>query len=96
VAHLDKPPRMADLFGETRVDGEVRKFLVEGRGTSLVRPPGEWNTFEITCKGPAVTVAVNGTVATTWNDCKVARGHVGLQAEYFYLELKNLKFKPGD
>ena len=32
-------------------------------------------------------------VTTTWNECQVPTGHVGLQAEYYYIEFKNLKFK---
>jgi hypothetical protein len=96
VAHLEKAPRMGDLFGETRVDGKPQKFLVEGRGRKLVQPPGEWNTFEIACKGPEVRVAINGETATNWHDCKISGGHVGLQAEYFFIEFRNLRFKPAD
>ncbi len=94
VAHPDKAPRLADLFGATLRDGQPRRFLVEGRGEKLARPPGEWNVYDITCKGPAVTVAVNGAEATVWDDCPVAKGHVGLQAEYYFVEFRNLKFKP--
>jgi hypothetical protein len=93
VAHLEKAPRLGDLFGETAVDGKPQRFLVEGQGAKLAHPPGEWNTYDITCKGPTVTVKVNGKTATTWNDCKVSRGHVGLQAEYFFIEFKNLGFR---
>jgi hypothetical protein len=96
VAHLEKPPRLADLFGETLVDGKSKHFLVEGRGEKLARPPGEWNAYDITCKGQAVTVAVNGEAATTWDGCKVFKGHVGLQAEFYFIEFRNLKFKPLD
>ncbi|HLJ97895.1 MAG TPA: DUF1080 domain-containing protein [Gemmataceae bacterium] len=93
VAHLDKPPLLGDLFGETRVDGQMKHFQVLGQGSKLARPPGEWNTYEITCKGKTITVRVNGTVATTWDDCQVPRGHVGLQAEFFVIDFRNLKFK---
>jgi Domain of Unknown Function (DUF1080) len=94
VAHLEKAPRMADLFGETLAGGKPEKFQVTGRGTELVRPPGEWNAYDVTCTGPKVTVAVNGTVATTWDGCQVRRGHVGLQAEYYVIEFRNVRFKP--
>ena len=42
VAHLDKPPLLGDLFGETRVDGQVQHFQMLGKGHELARPPGEW------------------------------------------------------
>jgi hypothetical protein len=93
VAHLEKAPRLGDLFGETLKNGNIEKFLVEGRGMELAQPPGDWNTFDITFQGPKITVAVNGAPATIWNNCRVTRGHVGLQAEFFYIEFKNLKFK---
>ena len=82
-----------DLFGETRVDNQIQHFQVLGKGHELARPPGEWNTYEITCKGKTITVRVNGSVATTWDDCRVPRGHVGMQAEFFVIAFRNLKFK---
>jgi hypothetical protein len=93
VAHPEKPPRLGDLFGDTLADGKIKKFLVEGQGTQFARSPGEWNTYDITCRGPKVTVAVNGKTATSWDGCQVASGRVGLQAEFFFIEFKNLKFK---
>lgn len=93
VAHLDKPPLMGDLFADTLVDGQTKRTIINGDGDKHVRPPGEWNAYEITCKGKELTVAINGTVATRWKECPIPRGHVGLQAEFFYIEFRNLKFK---
>lgn len=94
VAHPLKPPRLGDLFGETHKDGKAGPFLVEGQGEKLSRPPGEWNTYDITCRGPKVVVAVNGKEATTWDACSVSKGHVGFQAEFFVIEFKNPRFRP--
>jgi len=94
VAHAEKPPLVGDLFGLTRRDGKSESFLVRGTGASRVRPPGEWNTFEITAKANTVSVWVNGATTCTWDKCPVTRGHVGLQAEFFFIEFRNLKFKP--
>lgn len=93
VAHVPKRPRLGDLFGVTRSNGKPVPFLVEGDGAGLAKPPGEWNSYDVTCDGPKVTVKVNGKLATTWNDCQVKTGHIGLQAEFFFIEFKNLKFK---
>lgn len=93
VAHLMKPPLLGDLFGFTLKDGKPEKFEVRGEGHKYAHPPGQWNTFEVTCQGPSVVVHVNGKQATTWTDCPVAEGHVGMQAEFFFLEFRNLKFK---
>lgn len=93
VAHQEKRPMLGDLFGDTLVDGKSKRFLVEGDGFKRGKEPGEWNTYEVTCKGKNVTVWINGGVATTWIGCQVPKGHVGLQAEFWYIEFRNLKFK---
>jgi hypothetical protein len=77
VAHLEKPPRLGDLFGDTPVKGKVQRVIVEGQGEKFAHPPGEWNTFDITCKGKTIMVHVNGKLATTWKECAVLMGHVG-------------------
>jgi YVTN family beta-propeller protein len=93
VAHTGKPPRLGDLFSERLVDGKVKRVAVPGRGAELARPPGELNTYEVTFKGKSATVSVNGALATTWDDCPALAGRIGLQAEYFAIEFKGLKFK---
>lgn len=94
VAHLEKPPLVADLFGDLPVDGQVQRVQILGTGHKKVNPPGDWNTYEVTCKGKTISVRLNGDVVTTWNECPVARGLVGLQAEFWFIEFRNLKFKP--
>jgi hypothetical protein len=36
---------------------------------------------------------INGKTSCVWNDCRTPRGHIGMQAEFFYIEFKNLKFR---
>jgi hypothetical protein len=93
VAHLKDRPLLGDLFYDRLVSGKAQRVVVEGQGEKYARPPGEWNTFEITCQGPSVTVWINGTVTTTCKDFPVERGHFGLQAEGWFIEFRNLKFK---
>lgn len=93
VAHVPQPPRLGDLFYDMPVNGKLERKVLPGKGAELAKPPGEWNSYEITCKGKNLTVWINGAVATTWNECPVPKGHVGLQAELFYIEFRNLKFK---
>ncbi|GIW82935.1 MAG: hypothetical protein KatS3mg105_4742 [Gemmatales bacterium] len=94
VAQTQKPPHYADLFGVTKVGDKLEKFLKTGDGAKFVRPPGEWNTYEIVCQGKNITVWVNGKKATDWRQCQIASGLVGVQAEYFVIEFRNLKFRP--
>lgn len=94
VAHQKEPPQLGDLFGDTRVDGQIKRVVSRGEGDKRGHAPGKWNTYEVTCKGKTVTVWVNGAVATTWKDCAVPKGHVGMQAEFWFIEFRNLKYKP--
>ena len=55
---------------------------------------GKWNTYEITTKGTTIAVWINGAKTCTWDNCPLTKGHVGLQAEFFFIEFRNLKFRP--
>ena len=86
---------VGNLFGTTRVvDGQLKSFNVNDRVAQRGLPPGQWNTYEITAKGNTLTLWVNGAVTATWNDCQVEKGLLGLEAEGFLIEFRNVKFKP--
>jgi hypothetical protein len=42
----------------------------------VVRKPGEWNTFSITCKGQLITVVLNGKKVTSMDMSKWTSGTV--------------------
>jgi hypothetical protein len=94
VAHLEKPPLLGDLFGDTLVKGKIERVLVRGDGVKRANPPGKWNTFEVSAKGNTISVWINGATTLTWKECPVKQGHVGLQAEFFFIEFRRLQFKP--
>jgi hypothetical protein len=82
------------IFGSTQIGGANKRFNRSERGrASRVKPAGEWNTFEITCRGQEMTLWVNGAVTTRWQECKVPRGFVGLEAEGWRIEFRNVKVK---
>ncbi len=83
------------LFGDTLVGGDLKRVNLSKQVTDKrVRPAGEWNTYEITCKGKDITLWVNGGVTCEWHDCEVPRGYVGLEAEGYRIEFRNVKVKP--
>ncbi len=85
------------LFGDTEVNGQLKRInLSKQQKGSRVKPAGEWNTFEITCKGKDMTLWVNGAVTNRWHECQVPRGYVGLEAEGYRIEFRNVKLKPMD
>lgn len=82
------------LFGKTRMGDK----LVGIPGNKLKGPQrgkeaGEWNVYEITSRGPEITLWVNGAVTARWTSCPVPRGFLGLEAEGWVIEFRNLKYK---
>ncbi|MBI4584792.1 MAG: SMP-30/gluconolactonase/LRE family protein [Planctomycetes bacterium] len=94
VAMGPKGPVVGDLFTEVSENGETKRVEVKSPLPSRARPPGEWNAFEVTCRGKTISLWVNGAVTAELASCQEAKGHIGLQVEFYDLEFRNLKFKP--
>jgi len=93
IAYLEKPPFVGDLFGDLPQNGKAERVIINGKGHQHVKPVGEWNVYDIECKGPNITVRLNGKPATEMKNCPWLEGHVGMQAEFFFVEFKNIRFK---
>jgi hypothetical protein len=94
VARGAKPPVVGDFIGMLAEDGKPKRVDLLQKGPSREAPVGDWNTYEITCKGKAISLWVNGGVTLVWEDFPIARGHLGLQAEFAAYEFRSLKYKP--
>jgi hypothetical protein len=82
------------LFGNTLVGGKTQRVnLRDSRKENHVNPAGEWNTYEIRCEGKKITLWVNGALANEFTACEVPKGYVGLEAEGYRVEFRNLKLK---
>jgi len=83
------------LFGETLTAEGKKKFfnLAKQVKDMRVKPAGEWNTFEVTAHGKVLTLWVNGATTCQFPDCGLAKGRVGLEAEGYRIEFRNLKIK---
>ena len=83
------------LFGETlTADGKKKFFNLAKQVKDMrVKPAGEWNTFEVTARGKVLTLWVNGAVTCQFPDCGLDSGRVGLEAEGYRIEFRNLKIK---
>lgn len=51
------------------------------KADGLVKPAGQWNTFDITAVGETVSLRINGKPAYTVNGATIPRGYIGLQVE---------------
>jgi hypothetical protein len=82
------------LFADYLQDGKKQRVnLREQMTAQRVRPPGEWNTYEITANGPVVSLWVNGETIGQIDTVPFEQGYIGLEAEGFYIEFRNVKLK---
>jgi hypothetical protein len=81
------------IFGDSLVDGKKMRVRHGDTKPQRGKEAGEWNVYEITCKGKEVTLWVNGFQTAKWTDCQVPKGQIGLEAEGFEIEFRNLKVK---
>jgi hypothetical protein len=83
------------LFGESPSADGKRKFFNTNKDVTdrRVKPAGEWNTVEVTARGPLLTLWVNGAVTCQFANCGSSRGLVGLEGEGYRIEFRNLKLK---
>jgi len=83
------------LFGDTPVQGKVQRVNLREKMTeNRVKPAGEWNTYDITCKGRTISLAVNGKTVSEFTECELPKGYPALEAEGFRIEFKNIRIKP--
>jgi hypothetical protein len=55
---------------------------------------GQWNTFEITAKGPQLSVILNGKPTAAAQDSKFARGPLTLQYSAGVVKFRKVQIKP--
>lgn len=78
-----------DHNGSTREQRYIQK-----QGPSNEKPVGEWNTFQVICRGAAVKIIVNGKVMNETSECSVSSGFIGLQSEGAELEIRKVTLEP--
>ena len=59
----------------------------------LHNPPGQWNTWEVTCTGTKLSLVVNGKPAWEIDNFKPARRPLGFEAEGHAIEFRNIRVK---
>ena len=96
IWHQAQPAQTgAYLFGNTLVNGQQKRVTLKDKvKENTIKPVGEWNTFEITAKGSTLSLVANGKLVSEWTDCEVLHGYVGLEAEGFRVEFRNIRIKP--
>lgn len=75
---------------EKRVQGRRHLNLTDGSE----KPIGEWNDYEILCKGDEIILKVNGEVVNHATKCSVQKGRICLQSEGAEVQFRNIKLRP--
>jgi len=82
------------LMMNTLVKGVTQRVnLQKEMKENRVKPAGEWNVYEIRAVGKQITLWVNGAVTSEFNDCEVLGGYLGLEAEGYGVEFRNVQLK---
>jgi hypothetical protein len=71
-----------------------KKPLIPKTNPTNEKPVGEWNSYDIICKGSTIEVSVNGLLQNTATNCSVTKGSIGLQAEGSKIQFRNLWIEP--
>lgn len=82
------------LFMNTLVKGVAQRVnMSKEMKENRVKPAGEWNVYEIRAVGKQITLWVNGAVVNEFNDAEVLSGYLGLEAEGYNVEYRNVRLK---
>ncbi len=55
------------------------------------KKPGDWNKYEIVCKGDTIEVTINGQFQNKATGVGIRKGHIGLQSEGVPIFFRNIK-----
>ena len=55
---------------------------------------GEWNQYEITCKGDTVRLVINGQLVNEGKEAELSKGKILLQSEGAEIHFRNIELKP--
>ena len=80
----------ATAGGVEYVGTEKVKPIAPKLHESNEKPAGEWNSYDIVCKGNTVDVSVNGLLQNKMTNCSMTSGSIGLQAEGSKIQFRNI------
>ena len=54
---------------------------------------GEWNQYEITCKGDTIKLVINGQLVNEGTEAEMTKGKILLQSEGAEIYFRNVELK---
>jgi len=73
---------------------DVTPIIAKLHPTNEKPAGGEWNSYDITCKGDTIELSVNGLLQNIATGCSASSGSIGLQAEGSKIQFRNLWVEP--
>jgi 3-keto-disaccharide hydrolase len=72
---------------------EGRHYFRIDKDTPVEKKFGEWNQYEITCKGGDITLVVNGKKVNEGKNGALTKGRIALQSEGAEIHFKDIEIK---
>ena len=87
------PPAVKLDVDPARQDPKQARHYFRIQKEEIEKPLGEWNEYEITCKGGDVTLVVNGKKANEGKNGNLTKGRIALQSEGAEVHFKDIVIK---
>ncbi len=79
---------------KARQDPKVQRHYFRTVMEAVEKPIGEWNKYEITCKGKTIKLAINGMQVNEGTDAESSKGKILLQSEGAEIYFRNITLTP--
>ena len=87
------PPAVKLDVDAARQDPKQARHYLRIQKEEIEKPFGEWNEYEITCKGGDITLIVNGKKANEGKNGNLTKGRIALQSEGAEVHFKDIVIK---
>ncbi len=77
-----------------RQDPKQARHFFRTIKAGVEKPLGEWNQYEITCKGDTVKLVVNGQLVNEGTKAELTKGKILLQSEGAEIHFRNIELTP--
>ena len=80
--------------GDDKQNTDKQFVSVKKKEASSEKPAGQWNTYDILCKGGTISCRVNGVIQNEGTDATITSGWICLQSEGSPIEFRNIYITP--
>jgi hypothetical protein len=78
-----------------RVQDVSKKYIIAAKKQqSSEKPPGQWNSYDIVCRGDTISLTVNGVLQNEGTNASETSGWICLQSEGSPIEFRNIYIEP--